>query len=170
MTLPSSIPLDAIVGQQSIYRRFGGMCPGAFLATFTNSTTGQFVYPPFKGFQIDTSGVPIISNVTLLLGTFLDRFGSEYGTFMSPAGAPYAQRALPPSNLDAAPGAEYPYNYHVYTVSNPIVVQAGPIAGWFGQPGFGVQFLMPASIMSLLEQGYLTRVNLTTDPNWGAHT
>jgi hypothetical protein len=30
----------------------------------------------------------------------MDRFGSEYGSFVSPAGAPYMQRALPPSNLD----------------------------------------------------------------------
>lgn len=47
-------------------------------------------------------------NLTLPVGTFLDRFGSEYGAYMSPAGVPYAQRALPPTNLDAAPGAMYP--------------------------------------------------------------
>jgi hypothetical protein len=129
---------------------------------FTNSGTGQYVYPPFSGFQIDTSGKPIMANMTLQPGMQLDRFGSEYGNFMSPGGAPYAQRALPPTNLDAAPGATYPYNYHLYEVARPFVVVAGPIAGWFGQPGLGVQFLMSNSVGTLVEGGFLVRVNLTT--------
>lgn len=107
-----------------------------------------------------------MDNMTLSLGTNFDRFRSEYGTFMSAAGAPYAQRSLPPSNLDAAPGATYPYNYHVYTVSKPVIVVAGPIAPAFGQQGLGLQFLMPANIMTLVNQGYLSRLNLTDDPDW----
>lgn len=60
----------------------------------------------------------------------LDRFGSEYGSFLAPAGAPYSQRALPPSNLDTPAGnTSYPYNYHVYEVVQAFTVLSGPIAG-----------------------------------------
>lgn len=36
----------------------------------------------------------------LPVGLLVDRFGSEYGNFVSPKAAPYTQRALPPLNLD----------------------------------------------------------------------
>jgi len=85
---------------------------------------------------------------------------------MSPAGAPYAQRSLPPTNLNAAPGSLYPYNYRVYVVNRSLIVRAGPIAGWFGQQGLGVQFWMPSSVGNLVDQGFLSRVNLTADPYW----
>jgi hypothetical protein len=99
--------------------------------------------------------------MTLQRGTLLDRFGSERGTFMSPAGSPYAQRALPPSNLDSAPGAEFPYNYHVYIVETPFVVVAGPVAPWFGQMGMGTQFQMAKSVKELVDGGWIGRVNMT---------
>ncbi|KAF2463731.1 uncharacterized protein BDR25DRAFT_319755 [Lindgomyces ingoldianus] len=166
VVLPTSLPLEGIAGADSTYHRFGGLCPGNFLATYTDNKTGQFVYPPFNGFSLSTSGQPIIANMTLTTGTFLDRFGSEFGTFMSPGGAPYAQRALPPTNLNAAPGAAFPYNYRVYLVERSLTVQAGPITGWFGQQGLGLQFIMPGTILSLVDQGYLSRVNLTADPYW----
>lgn len=85
---------------------------------------------------------------------------------MSPAGAPYNQRALPPTNLNAAPGAAYPYNYHVYQVSRPFTALAGPIAPWFGQMGMGTQFQLDLSVGALVDQGYLLRVNLTANPDW----
>lgn len=84
---------------------------------------------------------------------------------MSAAGAPNAQ-SLPPLNLDASLGSTYPYNYHIYTVAKPLIVVADPISPAFGQQGLGSQFLMPANIMSLVNQGYLMRVNLTADPDW----
>jgi hypothetical protein len=124
------------------------------------------VYPTQNGFALSTAGAPIAANTTLGRGTLLDRFGSEYGTFMSPAGAPYAQRALPPMNLDAAPGSAYPFNYHVYAVLRPFIVLAGPIAPWFGQMGMGVQFQLTVSVGTLVDQGILGRVNLTGDPNY----
>lgn len=51
-------------------------------------------------------------------------------------------------------------------VSRALHVQGGIIAGWFEQQGLGVQFLVPQNIMTLVEQGYLSRVNLTADPRW----
>jgi hypothetical protein len=165
ISVPTGLPLSGIAGTDSTYHRFGGLCPGEFLASWT-SPEGTFAYPPFAGYQLDTSGEPTISNLTLPVGTFLDRFGSEYGSYMSPAGTPYAQRSLPPTNLDAEPGSKYPYNYRVYMVSRSLHVEGGLIAGWFEQQGFGVQFLVPMSVGRLVENGYLTRINLTADPRW----
>lgn len=82
------------------YDRFGGLCPGAFLAVWYNATAASYIYPPDNGFQLTTTDTPIDGTTTLPVGALLDRFGSEYGSFTSPYGAPYMQRALPPSNLD----------------------------------------------------------------------
>lgn len=92
------LPLDPIL---DIYDRFGGLCPGAFLEKWFNKTGGGWWdYPPQSGFSVDDEGEIIAANLTLQVGTFLDRFGSEYGAFLAPAAAPYLQRSLPPSNLN----------------------------------------------------------------------
>ena len=83
---------------------------------------------------------------------------------MSEAEAPYDQRALPPSNLDTNPASpDYPNNYHVYTVVQPLVVLGGPIAPWFGQPGLGAQFYTgyTGNILKLIDLGFLKRNNLS---------
>ncbi len=109
----------------------------------------------------------------------MDRFGSENGTFVSPAGAPYMQRALPPSNLDTPPSDprsisliksmavsnrlnRYPYNYHVYRVLQPFNALSGPIAAWFGQPGRGVQYQLATNIIGLIHGGFITKVYLSS--------
>jgi hypothetical protein len=51
----------------------------------------------------------------------------------------------------------YPFNYHVYSVVKPLVVSAGPIAGWFGQAGAGVQYKLYDRVNNLISQGYLRR-------------
>jgi hypothetical protein len=140
------------------YSRFGNLCPSEFLTKWT--VNGSYIYPPKNGFQLDTAGNPIQGNTTLTIGTLLDRFGSEYGSFLSPANAPYSQRSIPPSNLDSNPSTpDYPYNYHVYNVTKALVVLAGPIAPWFEQPGEGVQFFTYSNVLTLVGGGYLTRVS-----------
>ena len=81
------------------------------------------------------------------------------GCFISAALAPYSQRALPPSNLDTSPDApDFPNNYHVYLVLKDLTVTGGPIAPWFGQPGYGTQFFTgDPNIMQLIDQGFLER-------------
>ena len=74
--LPKVFPMLSLV---SDYDRFGGEPPGVFLAKWTNRTTGQYIYPPQNGFQLDVFGKPILGNMTLVPGTKIDRFGSEYG-------------------------------------------------------------------------------------------
>ncbi|KAF8930740.1 hypothetical protein EDD21DRAFT_384312 [Dissophora ornata] len=154
--LPTHFPLDDITHP---YDRLGGLCAAEFLSKWT--IKGSYTYPPKDGFQLDINANPIEGRMTLVVGMLLDRFGSEYGAYLSPAEAPYPQRALPPSNLDTPPdNKQYPYNYHVYKVVNEFVVSAGPIAPWFGQPGQGVQYHTDISIMNLISGGYLERVSL----------
>lgn len=155
--LPKTFPLLSFV---SDYDRFGGQTPGEFLKRWTDKN-GKYVYPPQNGFQLNSAGQPILGNMTLQKGSKVDRFGSEYGVYISAADAPYAQRALPPSNLAVSDSStEYPFNYHIYTVVKSFEVEGGPIAPWFGQPGLGAQFYVGATgnILTLLEKGYLERV------------
>ncbi|KZP11315.1 hypothetical protein FIBSPDRAFT_819638 [Athelia psychrophila] len=156
--LPTKLPLSSeIYG----YDRLGGLCPGEFLKKWYNATGGSYIYPEQNGFQLNTGNAPIDGNQTLAVGARIDRFGSEYGNFLSPAGAPYNQRALPPSNLDApTTGPSYPYNYHVYEVIKEFDVLSGPIAPWFGQPGQGTQYEAYTNVMTLISQGYLKAVTL----------
>ena len=95
--LPRRLPLDAVL---DIYDRFGGLCPGEFLATFWDPVAAWWRYPDEDGFSIDTSGDRIDGRLVLAEGILLDRFGGEGGGYVSPAAAPYMQRSLPPTNLD----------------------------------------------------------------------
>ncbi|KAF5657725.1 filamentous hemagglutinin adhesin [Fusarium heterosporum] len=154
--LPKKLPLSTFVES---YNRFGGLTPIQFLQTWTDEK-GNYKYPPQNGFQIDEHGNAINGSMVLQVGTLVDRFGSEYGSFISAAAAPYSQRALPPSNLDTNPDTpDFPYNYHVYRVIKPLTVIGGPIAPWFGQPGLGAQFFTGevGNIKFLLEQNYLQK-------------
>ncbi|KAF2176771.1 hypothetical protein K469DRAFT_812459, partial [Zopfia rhizophila CBS 207.26] len=86
MTLATGLPLEGVAGIDSNYHRFACMCPGNLLATYNDRNPRQYVSPPFQDFYLSTTGQPIAQNMTLPVGTFLDCFISEYGTFMSPAG------------------------------------------------------------------------------------
>jgi hypothetical protein len=81
---------------------FGGLCPTEFLLAWT--TDGHYDYPPHDGFATDAAGNPIVAEFTLLPCMVVDRFGRETDRFLAPAAAPYMQRSLPPSGLDAPEG------------------------------------------------------------------
>ena len=92
---------------------------------------------------------------------------NEYGegSYVSAADAPYSQRSLPPNSLETPSGSNaIPNNYHVYTVIKPFLVEGGPIAPWFGQPGLGAQFdtNVTGKIDFLLLHKYLKPVDLST--------
>ncbi|KAH8828081.1 hypothetical protein DL96DRAFT_1815364 [Flagelloscypha sp. PMI_526] len=159
---PRFDPIDDVVGK---YHRLGGLCPDAFLSRWFNTTTGYYNYPPENGFQLSTSGQPIHGKQYLGIGSRLDRFGSEFGFFLAPAGSPFSQRALPPSNLDWPEDAlpRIPYNYHVYEVTREFEVMSGPIAPWFGQPGQGTQYQTFSNIMTLIQDGFLEPISITYD-------
>lgn len=105
---------------------------------------GNIIWPANDGFKGDAA------KLTLQPGTRIDRYGSEYGTFVCPEGVPYEMRSL-------APGSETkPYN--VYEVRKPVEVLAGETAPWFDQPGGGVQYMFDKSIRELIEAGILIKV------------
>jgi hypothetical protein len=153
------------------YKRLGGLTESRFLATYwdpkANNGKGSWRYPPDNGFLI-VDGRPVEFPLTLAPGQLVDRFGSEYGSFLAPQDTPYAERALPPQSLDNY-DAGFTCNYHLYRVLKPFETETGPIAPDFGQPGLGLQFqlvssLLPgdpatANVMWLVSNGYLQSVN-----------
>lgn len=166
IVLPSCMPLTSILDGTSPYRRFGGLCPRQFLASWTNdapgNAPGKFKYPYADGFANDTSSQPIRGSMTLEPGVRVDRFGSEGGTYVAPAGSPYSQRALPPTNLNSTivNGKRVPANYHVYEVKKSLVVIGGPTAPWFNQSGYGTQFQLPKRIAELVKEGVLAELKV----------
>lgn len=168
---PAVLSNQGLAGFELIgYQRTGALTPAAFLATYydptANSGAGGWIYPPSNGYALLPNGQPIEWQQPLLAGQYIDRYGSEYGAFLSPTGLPYPTRAIPPSNLVSTPADTC--NYHDYKVVRSFRVDAGPIASWFAQPGGGIQYQLdgtlvpgaPASInvMWLVNAGYLQRV------------
>ena len=110
--------------------------------TCATESAGRPVYPPNRGFEFD----PI--ETTLEPGSSIDRYGPRSGTFASPVGTPFGQRSLPVS------AASKPYE--AYEVLKPIEgVNMGLARPWFGQPGLGVQYELPAPIQQLIDDGFL---------------
>ncbi len=122
---------------------------GAGLGTAFDGLTGEAVesravqsyYPPNAGFWGN------VEQVTLSPGSIIDRFGNTAGRFASPAGTPTWARSLPYGVENRPLGT--------YEVIQAIEVSAGKVAGWFGQPGGGVQYELGTSIQDLLDRGFL---------------
>ncbi|MGR3936726.1 TNT domain-containing protein [Streptomyces sp. BRA346] len=155
---PAELPRRGAIGRMvQGYERLDGLSASAFLTCYWNEQTGGWWYPYPDGWVL-LNGVPLKSTITLKVGQKVDLFGSGFGHFLAPAGTPYAERALPPSNLNTYDPA-YPYGYHLYEVTKPFLVDAGPIRPWFGQPGFGLQYLTGPSIPQLVAAGNLRPLN-----------
>jgi hypothetical protein len=89
-------------------------------------------WPPDDG----CAAPPVAQSV--VKGTLIDRFGSEGGTFFSPQGEPFRDRAVPYvcKQMD----------YRVYRVLKALAVKICKAAPWFGEPGgaWQVQTTEPA--------------------------
>lgn len=168
---PAELPLFGPVGLELIgYQRTGFLSVDAFLARYYDPTAnggqGGYVFPPDNGYVIAPNGQPIEFHQQLAPGQQIDRFGSEFGSFLAPRGLPYAQRSIPPQSLDGNPAAGC--NYHAYRVIKAFTVDAGPIAAWFAQPGDGWQYQLdstlvpgaptPLNVQWLVNNGYLVRI------------
>lgn len=147
------------------YSRSGDLAPAEFLDTYWDSAANSWRYPPQDGFEVGPDGSPEKHPEVLDVGDDLDRFGSEYGSFLAPAGDDYAERSLPPQSLTTRE-ADFPCGYHRYEVARPFTVWEGPIAPWFAQPGGGTQILLDSAFLQpdegqrlnvrwLLSNGYL---------------
>ncbi|MGW2650670.1 TNT domain-containing protein [Streptomyces sp. NPDC001393] len=155
--LPRSGPLGKMLKG---YQRTDHTSANTFLACYweTDPATGKmgWWYPDNHGFVLK-NGKPVEHPLTLRKGQLVDLFGSGHGNFLAPAGTPYAKRAIPPSNLDQY--VEYcPYSYHLYRVTQPFTVEAGPIRPWFGQPGLGLQYYSTDTIPTLVDHHKLVEI------------
>ncbi|MFI7678295.1 TNT domain-containing protein [Actinophytocola sp. NPDC049390] len=165
---PAELPKLGAVGVQLVgYSRTGHRSVDVFLDRYYDEDAGSWRYPPDDGYATGPDGAPVKWVQTLASGWLIDRYGSEYGAFLAPAGLPYTTRSIPPSNLVGTPAAGC--NYYRYQVLRPFDVQAGPIAPWFFQTGGGLQYqlsgaLVPGapdrlSVRWLVDNGYLGRVS-----------
>jgi hypothetical protein len=169
---PAALPTFGPVGLElRNYDRFGGLTPQQFLSTYWDPAAsggqGGWRFPPANGFRIGPDGRPVEQVLPLRPGQRIDRYGSEFGAFLAPAGLPYANRAIPPQSLDNR-DAPATCNYHLYLVVREFRVDGGPIAPGLGQPGGGVQYLLVSSlvpdapdrinVMWLVAHGYLQRL------------
>ncbi|SEC76849.1 TNT domain-containing protein [Rhodococcus koreensis] len=153
--------LFPVAVQLAGYQRTGDLTADQFLSKYWDPTVvpaGSYKYPPKNGYVLDGSGNPRRVQGQLDVGTLIDRYGSEGGNFLAPAGASYTSRALPPVNLVSDP-ADF-CNYHVYVVTKPLPLYTGPIAPWFEQQGFGTQFeVVPDLLPQVAECG--TKVDVS---------
>ena len=173
---PEELPTHGVLGSiLEGYDRLGGRTAVEFLNAWwlpaADSGQGGWDYPKDDGFAHDASGRPIAVPLVLPAGQNLmvDRFGNESGTFLSPAGTKFGQRAIPPSNLTVN-DPRYPFNYHLYRVAKDITVCAGPAAPAFEQPGGGVQYVQSSKVCptlpnnvtvgSLVSNGSLVRLQV----------
>lgn len=145
------------------FDRFGGLTEDEFIAkhwdpTYENDyppgTTGRWRYPEDNGAEgiqeIDSGHVRFFAP-----GAIFDRFGDEYGKFISPEGALFGQRALPPSALDGG--------YHRYVVLRPLDSNIGyarisRIARAFEQEGGAIQLQLPDSVRALLKSKHIKEI------------
>lgn len=155
---PAELPRTGAIGRMlKGYERLGGLSASAFLQCYWNERTGGWWYPYPDRWAL-LNGVPLKTTIALKAGQKVDLFGSGFGHVLAPAGTPYAERALPPGDLDTYDPA-YPYGYHLYEVTKPFLVDAGPVRPWFGQPGRGLQYLTGPSIPQLVAAGNLRPLN-----------
>ncbi|GAA1971528.1 TNT domain-containing protein [Catenulispora subtropica] len=173
---PKRLPNRGVLGNiLEGYNRLGGLTAVQFLNAWwlpaADSGQGGWDYPKDDGFAHDALGQPIAVPMVLPAGQNLmvDRFGNESGTFLSPAGTKFGQRAIPPANLNTN-DPRYPYNYHLYRVAKDVTVCAGPAAPAFEQPGGGMQYVtsskvcptLPTNVTvgSLVSNGSLVRLQV----------
>jgi hypothetical protein len=175
---PKYLPRQGPIGKMLVgYMRFDATGPITFLDCFWRTVPYEnWRYPKYHGFLV-VHGKPVQRTVALRPGQEIDLFGNpgnpddpalnKGGQFLSPAGTPYQDRALPPTNLNTY-SASAPFNYHLYVVLKEFPVLAGPIAPWFDQPGGGTQDYLadttepdlPSSpgIANLVNKGYVQQL------------
>ena len=111
---------------------------------------GHVVWPQNDGFA------PATLPVTIQAGALLDRFGDRAGTFLSPKGTGFRERALPYECRG--------YAYTTYRVVQPLPALLGTATPWFGEPGGGVQVKTTLCVNQLLAAGVIQVVPNSPPP------
>ena len=109
------------------FERYDGLSRQDYYDRYYDSDGGHWNYPGDDGFTGDRSPNGLRPD------DVIDRFGQPRGTYASPAGTPYPDRALPPTSLTDE------YNQYRVVKELPPEVTQGDIAPAFGQPGGGTQ-------------------------------
>ncbi|HEY3847861.1 MAG TPA: TNT domain-containing protein [Acetobacteraceae bacterium] len=104
----------------------------------------QIKWPPNNG----CAAAPV--SETLAVGTLIDRFGSEGGTFFSPKGESFDARAVPYVCSKMV--------YTVYRVDKPLHVMDCKAAAWFDEPGGATQFQTDDPAFKLRESSAIEAV------------
>ncbi|KAJ7300858.1 hypothetical protein DFH08DRAFT_673442, partial [Mycena albidolilacea] len=132
--LPTSPPFATLL---SGYERLGGMCPSEFLKKWGDGDFYTFIDPPADGFQLSTRPKPIADDQVLERGMPVDAFGGVYSSnYLSPAGTPFALRAVPPSDLNDTTSDDVTVSsYRVYRVEYPFVAMTRPRVAFFWSAG-----------------------------------
>ncbi|OJZ92000.1 hypothetical protein ASPFODRAFT_201825 [Aspergillus luchuensis CBS 106.47] len=135
---------------------WGGDCPRDFLCTWANWAKDPwrgYAYPPNDGGK----GCP--QSKTLNKGQRLDRFGKKDGQYLADTDASYAQRSIPPNNLNKRDGpGNTVNNYWVFEVIDSFDALESPIVPWFGQPGGANQWFVEQGVQNLIDNGFLQEV------------
>ena len=84
------------------------------------------------------------------MGTIVDRWGADSGTFVSPQGTAVSARSLAPGTTQKP--------FHTYEVLQPIAVLSGSVASWFDEPGGGVQYRFSETVGQLVAAGKLREI------------
>ncbi|MCK9920612.1 TNT domain-containing protein [Frankia sp. AgPm24] len=143
---PANLPLLGEVGHQLYFwSRTGDFPQQRFLQVFWDPAFAGWRYPPQDGFVLRPDGSPVKAVTVLAPGSDVDRYGAEGGRYLAPAHTPYRERSIPPSSLVDSPAAGC--DYHEYRILRPFAVYGGPIAGWFGQPGGGLQYQLDGTLI-----------------------
>jgi Tuberculosis necrotizing toxin len=137
---------------------------GCYWQTSQQTNLSGWWFPDNQGFVL-RNGRPVERPTTLRKGQLVDLFGSGRGNFLAPAGTPYVNRALPPTNLDRFSATDPAFNYHLYRVVTPFTVQAGPIRPWFGQRGLGLQYVTSTTIPNLITSQNLEEIIPSSRPS-----
>ena len=106
---------------------------------YYDQDTGEIHWPKDSGFAGKSK------KIKLKVGTVVDRYGTDYGTFVSPLETGYKERAV-------APGTQLK-PYSVFRLRSDLNVKAGEIAPWFDEPGGGIQYKLSKPIKDLLKDG-----------------
>lgn len=136
-----------------VVRENGELLLGAPWGTYSRRLidSSYRIKKPIFGTYEDLEQRTIKENQTIPAGTIIDRYGSQWGKYTSPAGVPYEQRALP--------YIENPNAYHKYEVLKPIDnVTISEIAPAFEQVGGGIQYELPNNIKKLKELDYIKEI------------
>ncbi|MGW2376145.1 TNT domain-containing protein [Kitasatospora sp. NPDC001683] len=172
---PLRLPVLGLAGKELTgYQPTNDLGPQRFLDLYWKDE--GWVYPAQNGYIVNPDGSPQRALLTFQVGQDIDRYGSERGAFLAPEGTPYAQRAIPPMNLDGDPAAGC--NYYDYRVIKEFTVYSGTVAPWFAQPGLGTQYeldytLIPGAptpdqgfgVKWLVDNHYLERIISPTSPH-----